>query len=532
MVLYRKYRPQNFAAIVGQEHVKEPFLASLKSGKLSHAYLFTGPRGTGKTSIARIVAKAINCERNDRSKNELFSEPCNRCSNCVAITNGSHLDIMEIDAASNRGIDEIRDLREKVKLLPAAGKYKVYIIDEAHMLTAEAFNALLKTLEEPPEHSIFILATTEPHKIPATIVSRSTRFDFKVPNVLQIKEKLQSIVKSEKWAIAPQAVEQIAQMAGGAYRDAEVLLEKVASVDVAADLEKTRTILGKQETKAVLNFADLINKGSAKEALIWLDKYQEEGGSVRVLAESCLEILRKLLLLKAGAIAALGVISEVELKELEDFEKTIGKDKIIKLIDKLNQTIVDMRDVSIPQLPLELLIVEVGLVEKSKEKEEKREVKIDTQNDDSSLQEQGEIERINDNKVEEIQTDSKEEKTESKKPVKPSKLLEKLQKEWNLYLKTVKPLNSSVEMFLKNAKPVDLDDELLTLEFNYSFHKSKIEEKKYREVVEDSLEKYFGTHLRIKGVVTDKPVEVTAKKEERPAPAEEVDPVSVFGTLD
>src|SRR4030042_2424605 len=242
MVLYRKYRPQVLSDVIGQDHVRDPLLAALKSGKITHAYLFTGPRGTGKTSVARILAKAVNCV-----SDPIIGEPCNKCPSCNAITNGSHLDLLEIDAESNMGSDEIRDLREKIKLSPAQSKYKVYIIDEAHMLTNEAFNALLKTLEEPPEHAIFILATTEPQKIPATIASRSTRFDFKVPNVAQIKEKLFSISEKEGWDFPEKSLEEIAKMAGGAFRDGEVLLEKVASYDPAADLEKTREVLGKKK---------------------------------------------------------------------------------------------------------------------------------------------------------------------------------------------------------------------------------------------------------------------------------------------
>src|SRR3990170_6917097 len=229
-VFYRKYRPQSFSKIIGQKHIVETLLSQLKSGKIGHGYLFAGPRGTGKTSCARIFAKAVNCQKSDirgrkSDKSEIRNgEPCNKCDSCLAITGGFHLDLIEIDAASNRGIEEIRDLREKIKLAPVAGKYKVYIIDEAHMLTPEAFNALLKTLEEPPKHVIFVLATTEPHKLPGTIVSRCQRFDFRRITPAATMERLAQICATEGIEAEAAALHALARNAAGSLRDAENLL--------------------------------------------------------------------------------------------------------------------------------------------------------------------------------------------------------------------------------------------------------------------------------------------------------------------
>ena len=219
--LYRAFRPQKFSDVVGQHHVTKTLQNAITRNKESHAYLFSGPRGTGKTSIAKIFAKALNCQY------ETDGEPCNECELCVSITDGSANDVIEIDAASNNGVDEIRNIRDKVKYAPAEAEFKVYIIDEVHMLTTGAFNALLKTLEEPPAHAIFILATTEPHKIPATIISRTQRFDFKSLDIEEITERLEFVAQQENTAYDKEALSYIARIAEGGMRDALSIMDQV-----------------------------------------------------------------------------------------------------------------------------------------------------------------------------------------------------------------------------------------------------------------------------------------------------------------
>jgi len=239
--LYRVWRPQTFGDVVGQSHVTTTLRNAIREGRLSHAYLFNGPRGTGKTSAAKIMAKAVNCER------PVDGEPCNECGTCIAITDGSVTDVLEIDAASNRGVEEIRDIRDKVKFAPSDVKYKVYIIDEVHMLTTEAFNALLKTLEEPPSHVLFILATTEPHKLPATIISRCQRFDFHRIALSEMVGRLQQICQAHQVEADPQALQLVAKMAEGGMRDALSLLDQAisysgTSVTAAAIMQITGTV--------------------------------------------------------------------------------------------------------------------------------------------------------------------------------------------------------------------------------------------------------------------------------------------------
>jgi len=539
MVLYRKYRPQSFSDLIGQSHIKEALLSSLKNGKISHAYLFSGPKGTGKTSTARIFAKAVNCRAASNKGSDIskFGEPCNKCDSCLAITNGSHLDLIEIDAASNRGIDEIRELREKIKLSPSAGRFKVYIIDEAHMLTHDAFNALLKTLEEPPSHAIFILATTDPQKIPATVASRTTHFQFKIPSTGEIKEKLASIVKAENWQMASEALDEIAKSASGAFRDAEVLLENIASIDQKATREKAQDILGKSNIGDSSGLLLLLESGKGREAIVKLNEYLGKGGNVRAICESILETLRKILLFKAGAEQVLEPISEQERQALEDLSAKISKERLMKLTNLFNRAIDDLRETTIPQLPLEMAIIEATLdnsqdvaespspspkVEEVKNEAEAKEKEPEEPKAQSAVKEPLENGR------------EKEEKSleGNDKKIKQSdeKILKKIENNWGLVLKNAKSANSPLVPFLKEAKPIDLEDGLLTIEFAFPFHRQKAEDRKYRETIEEALEKITSLPLRFKGIISKTPREI--KRVEPKEQREEVDPVEVFGKLE
>ena len=295
LALARKYRPQGFDEIAGQEHIATTLKNAITMDRVSHAYLFAGPRGVGKTSSARILAKALNCEKGPTPK------PCGKCTSCLEISGSRSMDVMEIDGASNRGIDEIRNLKENIKFSPIHGKFRVYIIDEVHMLTAEAFNALLKTLEEPPPHVKFIFATTRPHKLPATIISRCQRFDFRKLSSSVIAEKLKEITKKEKISIDDESVFLIAKAADGSMRDAEVILDQLVSFTkskiLSADVLK---VLGLLDQGILFKLADHMSQGRKHDILKLIDDLINSGKDPAFITTSIIEHFRNIMLVKVS----------------------------------------------------------------------------------------------------------------------------------------------------------------------------------------------------------------------------------------
>jgi len=358
-VFYRKYRPHTFAEIVGQEHIVKTLANAIANDMISHAYLFSGPRGTGKTTLARIFAKAINCQ--NRKKGEY--EPCNQCSSCIEISEGRSIDLIEIDAASHRGIDEVRELRDGIKFSPTKSKYKVYIIDEAHQITRDAANALLKTLEEPPPFAIFILATTEVHKMIPTILSRCQRFDFRKLKVSEILKKLKIICENEKIKIQKEALELIAQSAEGSLRDAESLLDQVFTLfgEREIKVEDIKEILGIVETKIVQDFTNFLIEKKVKEAIEFLQDLTEKGIDLKEFAKAELKYLRQILVFRImgerGNPYLVGLTSE-EIQKLKEQSLKIDEKELEKILNLFLDAQNKMKFSPIPQLPLELAIVE------------------------------------------------------------------------------------------------------------------------------------------------------------------------------
>lgn len=355
-VLYRKYRPRLFSEIVGQEHIVQTLQNALAGDDVAHAYLFTGPRGTGKTTIARIFAKTLNCIL-PKGKNEA----CLKCALCQEFENGSSMDLIEIDAASNRGIDEIRQLKEGVRFAPTVGRYKIYLIDEVHMLTKEAFNALLKTLEEPPEHVIFMLATTELHKVLPTIISRCQRFDFRYLTHDEITSRLKGLLKSEKKSLDTEAIRLIVASSGGSLRDAESILGKVLSVGSSA-AEDIRKLLGLTEIKKVASFVELISSSDKEGAIGSIDAIVKEGSDLEQFASGVIDYTRSLLLMKlsprAGDIATTNFTRE-ERDEARKQADGLTEKKIYNIIKEFIEVSNTIKYSPIPQLPLELAVVKL-----------------------------------------------------------------------------------------------------------------------------------------------------------------------------
>ena len=348
IALYRKYRPQNFSEVVGQEPIKLALSNALQQDKVVHAYLLAGPRGTGKTSLAKIFAKTLNClDGSDKIT------ACNTCVNCLSITAGNNMDVFEIDAASNRGIDEIRNLRDNVKFTPASCKYKVYIIDEVHMLTIEAFNALLKTLEEPPAHVIFILATTEVHKIPITIQSRCQRFDFRKLTITDLEQRLAYVAQDSQMEITPEALTIIALQADGALRDALSLLEQASIVESPISAASLRLMLGSIHKEQLRELLLLLAEKNTASLLISLNKILNAGKDSRNLLYELINYLRALLIAKFQPQDPSILLAD-SLSEILKFQKLFSETQITTIINFLQQLLQDLKNSSKPLLTLEL----------------------------------------------------------------------------------------------------------------------------------------------------------------------------------
>jgi DNA polymerase-3 subunit gamma/tau len=351
-VLYRKWRPQTWDDVVGQQHVVQTLKNALAAGRIAHAYLFSGPRGTGKTSMARILAKAANC-----SAEEVTARPCNQCARCLAVNEGNYLDLIEIDAASNTSVEDVRDLRERVPFAPGDGRYKVYIIDEVHMLSTAAFNALLKTLEEPPAHAIFILATTEAHKIPATVVSRCQRHEFRRLGVAEITAQLTEMVKAEGIQADKEALEAVARQSTGSMRDAISLLDQLGSMGETITLARTLEMLGSTGGETVQQLVGCIARGDTAEGLKIIHRATDSGADARQFSRQVVDYLRGVMMAASGNADLVEATQETR-AAMKDLSGKIDPAALYRAIRAFSHAAADLRSGWRPQLPLELALID------------------------------------------------------------------------------------------------------------------------------------------------------------------------------
>jgi DNA polymerase-3 subunit gamma/tau len=507
-VFYRKWRPQTLSEVVGQEPVTQTLRHAVESGKIAHAYLFCGPRGTGKTSMARILAKAVNCP------NQASGEPCNACDMCCSITEGRALDVIEIDAASNRGIDEIRSLREKANYAPSLAHYKVYIIDEVHMLTEAACNALLKTLEEPPPYVIFVLATTEAHKVIATIVSRCQRFNFHRLRQTEIMDKLKLICKKEKIHIEPGSLELIARAATGSLRDAENILQQmIAYYGNKIELDQIQAELGISWDSRVRQLARCVISRDVAAGLKVINSLNSDGVDLRQFNVGLVEYLRGLLLAKSRCEEALDVTSE-DLAEMGSLANNATLNYLLKAVKSFSS--IDFRSDNYSALSLELALLGCALSPSAGQEQltttKPSRLPKPYAAGRSEVADATEITESPDSVGAEVPVALEPDRVRTEVPNKEiSQDIDYLRGRWREFIKSLRGEGSSgnLDAFLRSAcDPVALEDDTVVLGFYYSFHKEKIEDSKYRHLVEKKLKEVFGHPYKIRCVLVDSKREI------------------------
>lgn len=493
--LYRKYRPQNFAEVVGQNHIKVIMQHELVADKLAHAYLFCGPRAVGKTTLARVLAKAANCLNR---KPESY-EPCGVCDACVDISAGRSFDVIEIDAASHTGVDNVREnIIASARVAPSKLKRKVFIIDEVHMLSTAAFNALLKTLEEPPEFVLFVLCTTEVHKVPATIISRCQRFDFKRISLSEVVRKLTHIVNQEDIKVEKNILESVARHADGHMRDAESLLGQLVNLggkeisQADADLVIPRSDLGE-----VASLIEILSNKDAAAGIRLVNKLLDEGVDIKVFMGDVIEMLRKLMLMKINPALSdwLGLeLGEALEMRLSQISKNLSQDQLLGFLEQSIKASGELKSSFIVQLPLELMIARICTAPA-----QPMMVPAPAAGDAAPAAKPA------------ATTATATEAPAPKSEVISSGNLdyELILSKWNEFLVRIKTYNHSLSFILKVCQPKSLNGNELCLAFKYKFHKDRIMDPTIKTLLERVLKETYSTSLTIEAVI-DEQLEVTA----------------------
>lgn len=491
LTLYRKYRPQKFADITNQEHIKITLENQIKMGQVAHAYIFAGPRGVGKTTTARILAKAINCEK----RKEKDSEPCNSCPACNEINEAKSMDIIEIDAASHTGVENVREnIIENVRFSPIRLKNKVFIIDEAHMLSTSAFNALLKTLEEPPEHVVFILATTEVHKIPATIISRCQRFDYKKINSSEITKRLEYIVSQEKIKVDKEVLERIARLSEGCVRDSESLLGQILALgDKKVTVEQADLVLPRTNFEQVIALLAALSTRDEKRGIELVNQLVHDGVDLKQFSSETLEFMRELLLakiMKSSAEIMVGWSTEIQ-KIITNILEAWTPQDITRIIELMLIKQRDLKQTFPIQLPLELFVVEaIGTWAKGEA------VSIESPKNNPPPAPPAPTVKSN------SEPKSKPEPL-TKKSGNTKTTIDKVINKWQDVVSELNESNHSLTLILGMAVPRAIEANTLELALKFKFHQEQIMSAKSKQAIENALEKIFNEKILINAVVDE-----------------------------
>ena len=491
--LYRKWRPQRWEDVVGQDHIIQTLRNAVRGERVAHAYLFAGPRGTGKTTTARLLAKAVNCLADSPA-----DHPCGECELCVAVAQGSFLDLIEIDAASNTSVDDVRELRDKISYSPNRGRYKVYIIDEVHMLSTAAFNALLKTLEEPPEHAIFILATTEVHKIPATVLSRCQRHEFRQLPVATILDYLRPKIEEEGFAIEESALELIARQATGSLRDAISLLDQLSSSGESVTLDYAETVLGTAASEAVRGVVAALVAGNIGEGLSLINETLDGGADPRQFARQVVEYLRGLLLIKMGNEKLVEATSENR-TEMRTQSEQIHLERLLAGIRAFNRAAAERKTTWQTSLPLELALIETGEI-KGNDSESKTPPTAEQEHRPIIAKTKGNPETP---KTELLNESGERDSSPAPGPIEGKLSFEIVVNRWRDVLQAARRHDPRVQALLNSCRPIHLEEGVLIIGFGSDLLRDKMEKDHNLRIAISALDEILGRKVGLRCILSE-----------------------------